>query len=425
MRNLRIPALFAFLAILSVPSFGQSRTQWRTAGDIQEGIRGTIVGTVVDVNEGNSQIQISADDDRYNNVRVLTDSVSTTYNGFGGVINGSPEIFTGTAGFSNIRMNDRLEVRGTGRGTGIVMAEQVTLLGRPVASPQTGVGQTRTPTSISTPTPAASTTNVYATVEGVIRQVNAADNRVVVETDRREIFNIRTTSTTPVYYRGDVYQVRNLEEGDRIRVQSDTSSATPGSDVRARAIDVVQSVQESGTSNVRVSSIAGRVTQIDRTADIVKIDTGRGQIVRIDMGRAADATGRRIQAADLQVGDRIDVSGSYGANSNIFVASTVRFTGGNVNAPPPAVEQQPDRGDYVTVTISGTVTETLQNAATLGVRDRASDRTVEIFVTEDFVVRTKSGGYETADRLAVGDNVLLKAFRDEDGNLIAQTIRIR
>jgi hypothetical protein len=307
------------------------------------------------------------------------------------------------------------------------MADQVTLLGRAVSAPQTGVGGTRPPTSISTPTAAGSTTNVYGNVEGTIRQLNATDNRIVVETDRREIFNIRTASTTPVYYKGDVYQVRNLEVGDRIRVESGTAASTAGGEVRARSIDVVQSVQEAGTSNLRVSSIAGRVTQIDRTADMVRIDTGRGQIVRIDLGRASDPNGRRIQAADLQINDRIDVTGSYGANSNVFVASTVRFTEGAFNPPATSgeVPNETDRGDYAVVTISGTVTETLQDAATLGVRDRATGRVVEIYVTDDFAVRLKSGSYQTADRLNVGDNVLLKAFRDEDGNLIAQTIRMR
>ena len=45
----------------------------------------------------------------------MSDSVSTQYNGFGGVINGSPEIFTGSQGLANVRTGDRVEVRGVGQ----------------------------------------------------------------------------------------------------------------------------------------------------------------------------------------------------------------------------------------------------------------------------------------------------------------------
>ena len=43
----------------------------------------------------------------------------------------------------------------------------------------------------------------------------------------------------------------------------------------------------------------------------------------------------------------------------------------------------------------------------------------------DLPVKTKSGTYSTAERLKDGDAVVVKAFRDADGNYIGQTIRIR
>ncbi len=411
--------LAALLATTAV--WAQYRTVWRTSADIVEGVSGSIVGSVVDLDEGNSQVTIQVDDGQIN---VATDSVSTQYNGFGDVIAGKPEIFTGSRGFANMREGDRLEIRGVGRGNGIIRADQITLLGRPVPAPQTGVGVTRSPSSgISTPT-VGSTATVYARVEGLVRQVNAADNRIVVETDRREIFNVRASSSTPVNYRGDRYQVSNLEVGDRVRIESDGASPKD-SEILARSIEVTQSVQE-GTG-ARVSSISGRVTRIDRATDSARVDTGRGE-VRVDMTRAYDASGRRVRAADLQVGDRVEISGNYGSNSDILSATTVRFNGEDVFSPSPNAPGQTG-ADYVpelvTVTVSGTVTETLQNAPTLSIRDRTSGRVVALYVTEDFAVRTKSGTYTTADKLNVNDNVLVKAFRDADGELIAQTIRMR
>ena len=101
----------------------------------------------------------------------------------------------------------------------------------------------------------------------------------------------------------------------------------------------------------------------------------------------------------------------------------VRLSNPDVNDRDDDRDREP--ADYVTATMSGTVTESLDTSPTLIVKDRATGRTVEIFVTEDFIYRTKAGSYATADKLKNGDSLLIKAFRDEDGNLIAQTIRIR
>jgi hypothetical protein len=59
-------------------------------------------------------------------------------------------------------------------------------------------------------------------------------------------------------------------------------------------------------------------------------------------------------------------------------------------------------------------------------RDRDTNRDFRLWVAEDFLVRTKSGTTTVnASTLRVNDVVLLKAFRDADGNLIAQTMKLR
>jgi hypothetical protein len=430
-RNMRI---FALVALVAVSAFGQDRSLWRTAADVREGSAGTIVGTVVDVDEARGRLQVQPDEDRYQRLTVMTDSVSTQYNGFGGMINDAPEIYRGSKGFANIREGDRLQIAGAGRATAVVMADQITLLGRQVEASQVGVGETRTGTSISTPT---ATSTVPATVaenagfaEGTVRQVNAADGRLVIQTPQRRMITVRANRSTPVYYRGEVYRINNLEIGDYVRVEADARGAS-ADEVTARSIEVTQSVQESSSrpADQRLTTVVGRVTRVERTADIIRVDTGRAD-VRVDMVRAVDSTGRRLRAADLEVGDRVDITGSYSSNSDVFLASTVRFEEGSVvrdrDEDEGEDEDREDREppDYVTVTISGTVTESLRTSPTLVIRDRAG-RTVELYVTEDFIYRTKAGGYATADKLNNGDAVLVKAFRDEDENLIAQSIRIR
>ena len=426
---LRKPWIFAVSFLLSVSAFGQSGTQWRTSADIREGVRGSVIGTVADTETGRSRFRLSPDDDRFGQVTVEADSVSTQYNGFGGTINGSPEIFTGTTGFSNLRVGDRVEVRGVGRNVGVVGAEYITLLGRPVPASQTGVGQTRTNSSISTPTASGTTpsasqqTTTYGRVEGIVRQVNANDGRVVIETDRREMITVRGTTSTPVYYRNNVYRITNLEVGDRIRVEPDTANAT-GSEIRARTINVIQSIQDSGGSTMQVGAVIGRVLSIDRRNNTVRVDTGRGE-VRVDLVNAVDTAGRRVRASDMQVGDSVDLSGSY--NGDVFAATTVRFTDepltpGPSNQPPAFPNASAPLGS---VTVYGTVSQSLANGPRLVVRDTQNNTTVSLYVLEDFVVRTRTGGYTTAERLKEGDAVVVKAFRDADGNYIAQTIRMR
>ncbi|HJT17004.1 MAG TPA: hypothetical protein VJ853_06445, partial [Thermoanaerobaculia bacterium] len=237
-------------------------------------MRGSIVGTVTDLEPGHNRFTVAPDDDRNGTVTVDTDSVSTQYNGFGGTINGAPEVFVGSTGYSNVRVGDRVEVRGTGRASGIIGADYITLLGRPVPADQTGVGQTRTPDRISPPTasgttPAGPTPQATGPIEGVVRQVNASDGRIVIETDRREMITIRGTTSTPVYYRNNVYRIGNLEPGDRIRIQP-TASSTVGGEISARTIDVVQNVQEGGSATVQVGGMTGRVMSIDRRGNTVR-----------------------------------------------------------------------------------------------------------------------------------------------------------
>lgn len=428
-RILRTAPLFALVSLLTLSSYGQDRGVWRTANDVREGSRGSIVGTVADTNDARNEIQLTPDD-ASSTVTVLGDTVATSYTGFGGVINGKPEIFNGSRGFSNVRVGDRIEVRGSGRGTGSIVAEQISLLGRSIPASQVGVGDTRSTGNISTPTtvPSGSSTTARTTrIDGIVRQVNGAENRVVVETDRREMLTVRGSSTTPVYYRNQPYRIRDLETGDRIRVDADTSGGA-ANELTARSIEVVQSVQErsgagttTGSNGNQVTTISGRVTRVDRTADSVRIDNGRGEVV-VDLSNGSDPSGRRLRASDVQIGDQVDITGAYSSASDVFIGSTVRFVDQTVTAGSGTRTGTLAPGF---VTIYGTITQSLRNAPQLTIRDTSSNASQRIYVLEDFVIRTKTNTYSTAERLNENDSVVVKAYRDADGNLIAQTIRVR
>jgi hypothetical protein len=425
-------SFLALALLVSLSSFAEDRSQWKTSSDVTEGVVGSVVGTVTDIQSANRFV-VAPDDDKYSTILVDTDALSTRWNGFGGTINGSPEIFVGSAGFPNLRTADRVDVRGVGRGVGNVRADTITLLGRPVEAPQTGIGQTRDPGNISTPTASATTPAAaperLGRIEGVVRSVNAAEGRVVIETDNRALMTVRASTSTPVRYKGDTYRIANLEQGDRIRVDPE-SAATSGGEVRARSIDVLQSVQQSGGNSTRgIGNLTGRVTRVDRANNRITVDSGRGPVT-VDLANAADSTGRRVRATDVMAGDQVDITGAY--TNDVFTATVVRWqddSGGTGGVPAPAPERTaappPATGyELGTVAIYGTVTQTLKSSPRLVVRDSAGNL-VRLYAVDDLVVKTRTGGYTTADRLTEGESVAIRAYRDANGNFIAQTIRLR
>lgn len=407
-QTLRISALCVLLALTAVSTFAQS---------------GPTAGTVIDVDEGRGRLQIEFDD--RTRMTIETDAISTTYYGFGGVIAGKPEIFTGSAGLSNVRLGDRVEVRGSVRGQGVFKADRVTLLGRNVEAGSVGVGSTREPASASTPVDdrTTSVTNETAgNVEGTIRTINEDEGRLVIQTPQRRMITVRTYRNTPVVYRGDSYQVSNLEVGDRIRVEAESRTAQ-ADEITARRITVVQSVQDAGTAPTggRVTTISGRVSRTEPGLDRIYVEDGRDE-VRVDMVQAEDARGDVIHARDLRVGDMVEITGSFNRVGDMFNASTVRFTEADRTYP----DDNDGRFDRpALVTTGGTITETLEDAVTIGLRETDTNQVVRIWVAPDFAVRTKAGTYVQASTLREKDTVIIQAYRDARGNLIAQTIRLR
>lgn len=408
MRSLALSMLCTFV-LLALPLTAQDRA---------------VVGAVIDVDEGRGRIQIEADDEAAARLTIETDAVATTYHGFGTMIAGKPEIFVGSKGLANVRLGDRLEVRGSTRG-GVVQASRVTLLGRAVEAGTVGVGDTRPPTSVATPTDDRATglpeDDTGGVIEGVVRQINLDEGRIVVQT-RSRIVSVNTYRNTPVHYRGEVYRVRNLEVGDRVRVEADPRDAQ-ADEITARRIDVTRSVQEATGSGARgmVGMLAGRVTRIEPGLDYIYVQDGRRE-VRVDMRQATDAGGAAMRAADVRVGEEVEISGSYSRAGDIFRASTVRYGAADGDFDERA-GATPAR--YGLVTISGTVTERLDGGSLLTIVARDTGLDERIWTAPDLVIQTRAGSYETAESLRANDEIIITAFQDPTGTLVAQTIRVR
>jgi hypothetical protein len=413
-RNLRISALCALLALTAVSTFAQN---------------GPLVGTVIDVDEGQNRIQIESDSQSGSRITVETDALTTIYQGFGGVIAGKPEIFTGSSGLSNVRLGDRIEIRGGASTEGVYRADQVLLVGRQIPADPVGVGQTRSPSNVSTPVDDRATGMNEASrrTVGTIRQINLNEGRIVILTPQRTLLNVRTTRNTPVRFRGESYQVSNLEVGDTISVETDPRS-TRSDEIVARSIEVTASADDTDSTSPNggvVTVVSGRVTRVEAGQDTVYVDDGRNGEIRIDMRQATDSNREVIRARDMKAGDRVEISGSYNRAGDQFLASTVRF-GVNTPVRAPDIGYPSDGNDddrLSLITINGTITETLEDSSTLGVRER--NRNDRIWVTESFIVRTKAGTYVRADSLRVNDTAVIETYKDAAGNLIAQSIRLK
>ena len=205
-RSLQSFLFFAALGSLSL--FAQTRPSWTTASDIQVGVRGSMIGTVTRIGTGDLTLSLVGENDPTTTpVDVRTDSISTRYSGFGT----GTDVFNGSSGFKFIRSGDRIRVTGVGRAARSISADDVLLLGRSVAGPSI------------TPDLAPPGTDRNS-VEGVVRQITASSSRFVIETDARQMYTVYGTTSTPVYYQNDVYRITNIEVGDRVRVQVDSTT---------------------------------------------------------------------------------------------------------------------------------------------------------------------------------------------------------
>lgn len=405
-------ALFAVVLMTgSLSAFGQSRVSWSTANDVRQGVRGSIIGSVTAVDSVRSRIEVVADNDRASEViRVNADPVSSRYIGFGTTSATQNTVYTGANGFTRVRVGDRVDVRGIGATDSMINAEEVVLLGRSLSS---GTSTNTSRTSIS----------------GTVRQITPSTSRLLLETDNREMLTIFGTSSTPVYFEGKTYKISEIEVGDRVRVEIDSESRDG---IRPRSIDVVQSVSDpaTGRSNDRtVTSLTGRVTRVDTKTQTIRLDTGRSPEARIDTRTANDAAGKRFRLTDLQVGDRLTVSGQYDAN-DLFRADTIRFasSSGDVfdDGDRDPVANDNDAESLSRVVIYANVNKPLGETGMLSLKDTSNNnREVNVYVDDDFVVRTKAGTYITADQLKANDKIVVKVFRDSSSRNFAQTIRMR
>ena len=117
-----------------------------------------------------------------------------------------------------------------------------------------------------------------------------------------------------------------------------------------------------------------------------------------------------------------DVSGdvSFGGADGFFAGFALAHAAGDVVVGLAVVALA--KGDFIPLdrTMTGTITETLEDGPTLAFRDRDAGAVVRIWVTPAFVMRTRGSAYVTADALRVNDTAVIDAFRGLDAYFLVQ-----
>ncbi len=400
--SLRQFGFFAALLVLTaVSALAQTRPGWRTAADIRSGESGSMTGTITRLDTNGFGLASDAESATIA-ARVETTS-STRYAGLG---SDAARTETGSAGFRQLRVGDRVTVSGTGGPASTIRASSVTLVGRTV--------ETR-----------SSVIDTNRFLEGRITDIRSTDQSFVIESDRGVRTTIVGTRDTPVDFEGETYTMGNLEQGDRVRVEIDARLSS--GEIRARRIVVLQDATPDDVSGIRSDSyLTGRVTRVEAGSKRFSVSADRAGEVRIEAGKAVDKSGRAFRVGDLQVGDRVRIWGGYTAQQT-FRADRIEFgTADDVYRD----DEFRDRGEeafegYSTVVFYGTIEKNPLNEDKLTIRDRDGDRNIEIVADEEFVVLREGATFLRAAQLRSGDKVVVKAFRDKLGNYIAQTIRLQ
>lgn len=377
------PIFFAAAVISLISTAARAQESWTSPVDIASGRRGVAVMVVDTVDATDRELSGRfADEGGALAARV---SSGTIFRGFADeVARGS---VVGFAGLGDVRTGDRVRIRGTGVSTGVMQAEEIVLVGRAVAG-----GATQT-------------TARPATLEGIVRSVSRTENRFTMETSGRDIVTILGEAATPVLYEGRTYGIGNLEAGDGVRV---TVGAWEGSSAIARAVDVVSDARDARAGSL--TSVSGRITATNSSARRATLETVRGDLVDLDLADATDELGRPIRAADLTIGDELDVSGRSLADG-AFRVSVMRRVGGS------------DAGAMRTFDVSGAVAGPLGDGGLLRL-DAARGTRSQVLVHPDQPVRFRPGRWFRASELQTGDRIRVRGLTGPNGEMVAQVIEI-
>jgi hypothetical protein len=289
-------------------------------------------------------------------------------------------------------------------------------------------------------------------IEGVIRSVDPDELRIVIETVGSEIVVAWGSDDTLVRFEGSTYRIRNLEVGDRVRM----NVSGEGDERRVDAIDVLESVSPSNRLTPRpaqdesadpepavveqdltLTSVTGKVDQTRPDRNLIRIIAEGGlSWVRIDATTARTPDGAPFEVSGLLFGETIEAVGRIGNNGELVATVIRRESEIEAGTPAPAMIPVDEPAPETTaatdiyrpreikwldvVEFAGEIVSPLEGGQTLTIRNEVT-KGEEIVWCDSSLVVTYDGDPMPASDLETGMLVEVRALRVTEG-LIVQSI---
>jgi len=275
----------------------------------------TVEGTVASIDEGDESFELEATSgDSEETYRVELGSSTIVF-----PAGARDRAATGSQGIAMLAEDDRVVVTGLKMDDDVVRAREVSIAKRDAAAHE--------------PAPPATAVPVFQPrdrVSGLVRAVDAPAGRIVIDTVDHGPIAFYGDTDTPVFFKGVIYQVANLEVGDDVTVTIGSTDEGDPATPWITAIDVNRS--SSGESapppaNVAVPQppkpavsldaieIDGSVKRLEAQGFEIEAEGGALRYVTADpllpvgaasVERASKlAIGMKIRVRCLEVGDRL------------------------------------------------------------------------------------------------------------------------
>ena len=154
---------------------------------------------------------------------------------------------------------------------------------------------------------------------GIVRGVNTQNQQISLELSNGQTAALLFDQNTKVVYQNQLYQVGNLENGDRVEVRVRQVQQGYYTD----SIHVTQSAQgtggagtAAGSSASGVQSLQGTVRQVDRANGLFTVDVSNNVTLTVSMPYNA-STADRNKLQSLRQGDYVRFYGVYLNNQRV------------------------------------------------------------------------------------------------------------
>lgn len=225
---------------------------------------------------------------------------------------------SGSDGLEMLAEDDKVVVTGLKTDDDIVRAREISI-------------GPRVPAPKAVAAPPAPVFQPRDRVNGIVRAIDTHAGRIVLETDGYGVIAFYGDSDTPVFYKGVIYKISNLELGDSVTMTIGSTDEGDPATPWITAIDVSRSVTHDGASappatvplpapakpdvSLEVSEIDGMIKRVESQGFEIELEGGALRYVTADLlmpvvgkgvERVSDLrSGMKIRVRYLEVGDRL------------------------------------------------------------------------------------------------------------------------